>query len=52
MYIAYVFMFKAEESRQSLIDLYNHLPDAVIVMKMSPIIRGLEIYKDEENKKK
>jgi hypothetical protein len=42
-------MFKAEESRQNLIELNNHMPDAVIIMQTSPGIRNVEIYKESTN---
>lgn len=33
MVTAFVYMFRAEESRKNLVDLYNNLPDGVIVLK-------------------
>ena len=33
MAIAFVYMYKTVEARQTIVDLYNNLPDGVIVLK-------------------
>ena len=35
MAITYVYMLKAEESRQSQVNLYNNLPDGIMVIKIN-----------------
>jgi hypothetical protein len=47
-FITYVFMFKMEESRANLIELYNHLPDALFVLKTSKIMRDSPLMHDKE----
>ena len=44
MAVAFTYMFKSKESRKSLLDIFNTLPDGVMVLTMSNVPKNVQNY--------